>query len=198
MTSTFGKHARTAAAAVLTLSALFGGMALAGASAQAAERPVAQEKNPPGDIPDSQVFVAYHSPLGFSLKVPEGWARTDRSDGAAFADKYNTIDVAVGSAATAPTSASVTAHEAADLVKTGRAVKIGAVKTVKLRSGPAILIEYASNSEPNPVTNKQLRLENHRYLIHRGGKLATINLSAPLGADNADQWKLISNSFQWR
>ena len=198
MTSTFGKHARTAVAAVMTLSAMLGGLTLAVESAQAAERPVAQEKNPPGDIPDSQVFVAYHSPLGFSLKVPEGWARTDRSDGAAFTDKYNTIDVAVASAPAAPTTASVTRHEAADLVKTGRAVTIRAVKGVKLRSGPAILIEYASNSEPNPVTNKQLRLENHRYLIHRGGRLATINLSAPLGADNADQWKLISDSFQWR
>jgi len=198
MTRTFWKHARTAAAAVLTASALLGAIAFDGASALAAERPVAQEKNPPGDIPDSQIFVEYHSSLGFSLKVPEGWARTDHSDGATFADKYNAIDVAVGSAPAAPTTASVTGHEAADLVKTGRAVTIRAVKGVKLRSGPAILIEYASNSEPNPVTNKQLRLENHRYLIHRGGKLATINLSAPLGADNADQWKLISNSFQWR
>ncbi len=197
MKGKFGKHARTAMAAVLTVLALLGGKPFDGASAQAAEKPVAQEKNPPGDIPDSQVFVAYHSPLGFSLKVPEGWARTDRSDGATFADKYNTIDVAVGSAAAAPTSASVTKREAVDLVRTGRAVTIQAVKGVKLRSGPAILIEYASNSEPNPVTNKRLRLENHRYLIQRGGKRATINLSAPLGADNADQWRLISNSFQW-
>ncbi|HQT96214.1 MAG TPA: hypothetical protein PK435_16435, partial [Thermoanaerobaculaceae bacterium] len=151
-----------------------------------------------GDIPDSQVFVAYHSPLGFSLKVPEGWARTDRGDGAMFADKYNALDVALSSASAAPTTTSVTDHEAALLVTTGRAVKIGAVKSVKLRSGPAILIVYSSNSEPNPVTNRQLRLENNRYLIYRGGKLAAINLSAPLGADNVDQWKLISNSFQWR
>lgn len=193
------KHTQAMMAGVLAISVLLGGIQFVTTTVMAAEKTVAPEKNPPGDIPDSQVFVAYTSPLGFSLKVPEGWARTDRSDGARFADKYNAIDVAVNSAATAaPTTASVNNHEAADLVKVGRAVKIGAVKSVKLRSGSAILIVYSSNSEPNPVTNKQLRLENNRYLIYRGGKIATINLSAPLGADNVDQWKLISDSFQWR
>ncbi len=193
------KHMQSMMAGLLAISALLGGMPLVTTTAVAAEQAVAPEKNPPGDIPDSQVFVTYKSPLGFSLKVPEGWARTDRSDGARFADKYNAINVAVNPAtAGAPTTASVNNHEAADLVKAGRAVKTGAVKSVKLRSGPAILIVYSSNSEPNPVTNKQLRLENNLYLIYQGGKLASINLSAPLGADNVDQWKLISNSFQWR
>jgi hypothetical protein len=191
------KHSQAMIVGVLTATVLLGGMQLVTTTAMAAERPLAPEKNPPGDIPDSQAFITYTSPSGFSLQVPEGWARTARSDGARFADKYNAIDVAVGAASSAPTAASVTDHEAADLVKTGRAVKIEAIKTVTLRSGPAILIVYSSNSEPNAVTNKQLRLENNRYLIHRGGKLAAINLSAPLGADNVDQWKLISNSFRW-
>lgn len=192
------KHTQAMMAAVLVVFALSDSLLLATTTAMAAERAIAPEKNPPGDIPDSQVFVAYTSPLGFSLKVPEGWARTDRGDGARFADKYNAIDVTISTASGVPTSASVTNHEAADLVKTGRAVTMGAVKSVKLQSGPAISIVYSSNSEPNPVTNKQLRLENNRYLIYRGGKLATINLSAPLGADNVDQWKFISDSFQWR
>jgi hypothetical protein len=198
MKSVYGKRAQAAMATVLALSALVGGVAFAGASARAAEQPVAREKNPPGDIPDTQVFVTYHSALGFSIKVPEGWARTDRADGTRFADKYNAIDIAVSAAAGAPTAASVSKHEAGDLLRAGRAVTIRAVKKVKLRSGSAILIDYASNSEPNPVTNKQLRLESNRYLIYRDGKLATIDLSAPLGADNVDQWKLISNSFRWR
>src|SRR5689334_2295344 len=37
--------------------------------AGAAEKPIAAERNPPGDIPDTQVFVTYQSPLGFSLKT---------------------------------------------------------------------------------------------------------------------------------
>jgi hypothetical protein len=164
----------------------------------AAEQAAPPEKNPPGDIPDTQVFVTYRSPAGFSLKVPEGWARKERRDGASFADKYNIVEISVAPAASAPTASSVTAHEAAELVRNGHAVKIGAIKNVSLRSGPAVLITYTSNSEPNPVTSKRLRLESHRYLIFRGGTLATLNLSAPLGADNADQWNLMSNSFEWR
>ena len=185
-------------AGLLAIFTLFGGMQMLATAAIAAEQPLAQEKNPPGDIPDTQVFVVYHSPLGYSLDVPEGWARSDRIDGARFSDKYNAVDIMVTSATAAPTTSSVKNHEAAGLIAAGRAVKIVAVKNVKLQSGSAILMVYSSNSEPNPVTNKQLRLENDRYLIYRRGKLASINLSAPLGADNVDQWKLISNSFRWR
>ncbi|RZI37844.1 hypothetical protein EGT07_37230, partial [Herbaspirillum sp. HC18] len=64
-------------------------------AAQTVERPLAKEKNPLGDIQDSQVFITYKSPLGFSLKVPEGWSRTERTAGVRFADKYGTIDVAI-------------------------------------------------------------------------------------------------------
>jgi hypothetical protein len=183
---------------IVAFAALTGSAQIAGTPAMATERPAAPEKNPPGDIPDTQVFVTYTSPLGFSLKVPEGWARTDRHDGANFSDKYNTVNITVASAASAPTATSAADHEAADLVKAGRAVKIEAIRKIVLRSGPALLIVYTSNSEPNPVTNKPLRLESNRYLIYRGGKLAILDLSAPLGADNADQWKLMSDSFQWR
>ncbi|MBB5470797.1 hypothetical protein HDG32_006951 [Paraburkholderia sp. CI2] len=185
--------------AIFAVAALIGSATqIAGTPAMATERPVTPEKNPPGDIPDTQVFITYASPLGFSLKVPEGWARTDHPDGAGFSDKYNAVDVTVTSAPRAPTATSIASHEAADLVQGGRAVRIAAIRQVMLRSGPALLIVYTSNSGPNPVTNRQLRLERHRYLIYRGGKLATLDLSAPLGADNADQWKLISDSFQWR
>lgn len=184
--------------AACVAAALLGAFALSAPSATAAERPVAAEKSPPGDIPDTQAFVTYSSPAGFSMQVPEGWARTERSDGVTFADKYDTIDAAVAAHATAPTVASVRAREAAELVKTGRAVKIESISEAKLPAGPAILIEYSSNSEPNAVTGKQLRLENHRYLIDRGDRLATLNLAAPLGADNADQWNHIAHSFRWR
>lgn len=165
--------------------------------ATAQEQPVATEKNPPGDIPDSQVFILYRSSLGFSLKIPEGWARTDRTDGAAFVDKYDTVDVSVASAAVAPTAESAANNEAVALTKSARAVKVSAVEDVRLPAGPAVLIVYTSNSAPNAVTNKQIRLENNRYLYYHAGKLATLDLSAPAGADNVDQWKLMSDSFRW-
>jgi len=194
----FRRYVRFVSATIFAFTALPGSAQIADTPAMATERPAAPEKNAAGDIPDTQVFVTYISPLGFSLRVPEGWARTERRDGASFSDKYNAVNIAIASAASAPTPTSAVGHEAADLVKAGRAVRIEAIRKVMLRSGSALLIVYTSNSEPNPVTNKPLRLDSNRYLIYRGGKLATLDLSAPLGADNADQWKLMSDSFQWR
>lgn len=188
-------------AAILALLTIGLGSAVfvpAAAAASVRETAAAPEKNPPGDIPDSQVFVEYKSPSGFAMKVPEGWARVDRTDGARFTDKYNAVDLAVSRADQAPNAAVAKTREAGELEKDGHAVKITAVKDVQLKSGPAVLISYASNSEPNAVTNKPVRLEHDRILMFKNGTLVTLDLSAPLGADNADQWRLMSNSFQWQ
>ena len=166
--------------------------------AQAQEAPIVQEKSPPGDIPDDQLFVTYKSPLGFSLKIPEGWARTDAANGVSFADRYGQIAVLVKPASAAPTVVSVRANEAAELEKAGRAIKISSVSEVKLPAGSAVKIVYTSNSEPNAVTNKQIRLESERFLIMHGDKIAALTFSSPAGADNADQWTLMSQSFGWQ
>jgi hypothetical protein len=165
--------------------------------AAAQEQPVAQETNPPGDIPDSQVFVTYASPAGFSLKVPEGWALAERTNGARFYDKYGSVDISLVNAASAPTAERVRQQEVATLVKNGRAVRASAIRQVTLPAGPAVLIVYTSNSEPNAVTDKQIRLENNCYLFYRAGREAVLTLSAPAGADNADQWQLMTRSFHW-
>lgn len=188
---------RSAMASAFFITFLGGMLPMIAVPAMAAEQAAAPERNPPGDIPDSQVFVTFKSPAGFSVRVPEGWARTERKNGARFADTFNAVDIDISAVAAPPTVASVKNGQAAELIKTGRAVKIKTVKNVKLSAGPAILIVYESNSELNPVTNKQLRLENNRYLMYRNGKLATLDLAAPLGADNVDQWRLIVHSFHW-
>jgi hypothetical protein len=47
------------------------------------------------------------------------------------------------------------------------------------------------------VTNKQIRLEAVRfYLPGSNGKVAVLDMSAPLGADNVDQWNLMANSLR--
>ena len=182
---------------ILMTSTLGGVFPLLATPAWAAERAVSTEKNPPGDIPDSQVFVKFQSPLGFSVQVPEGWSRTEHQRGVSFADKFNRVDVEVTPAVAAPTVASVTSGQAAELVKSGRAVHLKTIKSVKLAAGAAVQIDFESNSEPNPVTNKQLRLESLRYLLFKNGQLATLELAAPKGADNVDQWKLMAQSFHW-
>ena len=160
----------------------------------AAEQPLKPEKNPPGDIPDNQVFIGYSSPLGFSLKVPEGWARQDLPDGAAFADKYGRIIVTEITRATAPDPGTLVP----EVEKSARAVTVTKTKSVKLPAGQAVVVSYTSNSDSNPVTNKAIRLESDRYYLWKDGKLVTLNFSAPAGADNADQWDLMAKSFRWR
>ncbi len=166
--------------------------------ASAAEKAVPAETNPPGDIPDSQVFIDYASPQGFTMKVPEGWARSDHANNASFVDKLDGVIVSASKVDTAPTVATVKATSVPELEKTGRAVKVTAVEQVKLPSGSAIRIVYTSNSEPNAVTNKQIRQEYERFLYFKDGKLVTLELYAPKGADNVDQWQLMSSSFRWK
>ncbi len=163
------------------------------------EQPVAPERNPPGDIPDSQVFVKYASPRGgYALDVPEGWARRTRGGDVIFTSKLDGLSVTVTGAGKMPDAQSVRKNQAQQLEKTGRAVVVKNIEDIKFKSGRAVRVVYESNSEPNPVTNKQVRLENSSYFYYKNGKVAELRLWAPVGADNVDQWNRISNSFRWR
>jgi hypothetical protein len=184
---------------VLTSVLVLGPMAFVVAQALAAgtEAPVAPEVSPPGDIPDNQAFVYYKSPAGFSIKVPEGWARKDEPDRTIYSDKYNHIALTVSNSSAPVTVAYAKSVLVPELEKAGHAVQVIKVSEVKLKAGTAIKIAFNSNSEPNAVTNKKVREENELFYFSKGGKLIALQLSAPKGADNVDQWKLISSSFRW-
>lgn len=155
---------------------------------------LAAEKNPPGDIPDDQVFVAYASRAGgYSLKVPEGWARTEKGSDVGFIDKFDGVAVIVDTVAAAPTTKDVVDK----LQNAEREFKLVNTKQIRLPAGPTLLIKYESESEANPVTNKRIHLEDEAYVFYRNGRMAILTVWAPAGADNADQWKLISESFRW-
>lgn len=164
----------------------------------AAEKAVAPEKNPPGDIPDSQVFVTYSAKSGYSLKVPEGWARSDLGNGVSFVDKLDGVLVTETADNAVPTVDTVKTAFIPDLEKRSRALKLGKVEQVQLPAGKAVRISFSSNSEPNAVTNKQVRLENEIYVYHNGDRTVSLQLYAPYGADNVDQWNLMSRSFRWK
>jgi hypothetical protein len=154
----------------------------------------ATEKNPPGDIPDDQVFVAYASSAGgYSLKVPEGWARSEKGADVNFIDKFDGIAVSIAAPAVAPTANELIAR----IEKSGNGVRVVSSKEIRLPAGQALLVKYESDSEANPVTQKRIRLENEAYVFYKSGKTATLTLWAPKGADNVDQWKLMSGSFRW-
>jgi hypothetical protein len=143
--------------------------------------------------------VVFASPSGgYLLQVPEGWARTDNGADVRFVSKLDGVQVAITSASTAPTAASVQASQVADLQRSGRAVQVNKVQDVQLPSGSAVLVDYSSNSDPDPVTGKQVRLEDNAYLFYKDGKLATLVVWAPQGADNVDQWQQMAQSFRWQ
>lgn len=135
---------------------------------------------------------------GYTLEVPEGWARTTNGADVRFTDKLDGVQVTITKTVAAPTAATARGNEVAALEKAGRAVQVTKAQDVQLPGGPAVFVEYASNSDPDPVTGKQVRLENNAYLFFKDGKLATLTLWAPLGADNVDQWQQMARSFRWR
>ena len=152
--------------------------------------------SPPGDIPDNQAFVTYRG-AGFSLKTPEGWARTSSRGSVTFADKYNAITVQIRPATTAPTIASATGQQLPQLARTVNGFAPGTVTIVRRASGRAILITYRASSAASAVTGKRVVNDVERYEFWRRGKLATITLQAPHGSDNVDAWKLVTDSFRW-
>lgn len=154
----------------------------------AAPRPT--ESNPPGDIPDDTVFVTYRHPgQPYEVKVPEGWARTDLATGASFTDKLNSVRVESAPAASPPTETSVRSQ-----VRAGQITSVG---TVTRRGGKAVRIVYRADSSPDPVTGKVVRNEVERYAFYRAGREAVLTLSGPVGADNVDPWRTVSDSFRW-
>ena len=168
------------------------------APAAATETAVAPEVSPPGDIPDNQAFIVFKSPAGFSIKVPEGWARKSEPNHTVYNDKYNHISLSVSDTAVPIDLAYAKATLAPELELSGHAVKVTKISEVTLKAGKTIKIAYDSNSEPNEVTSKQVREENERFYFTKAGLLVVLQLSAPKGADNVDQWKLISSSFKWK
>jgi len=166
------------------------------------ETAVAPEVNSPGDIPDSQAFVKFtNSTGGYELQAPEGWSRRaappEYSSDVTFVHNYDGVSVHVASASAPPTVASVQANEVKQIEAHVRGVKITGVSEVTLTGGKTVLVRYQSNSDPEAVTNKQVRLENVTYIFYKNGRVAMLTMWAPLGADNVDQWNLMADGFRW-
>jgi hypothetical protein len=160
----------------------------AGHAPASLETPVPAESNPPGDIPDTQAFVPYTSAAGgFKIDVPEGWARSTRGRQLRFTDKFDGLSIVA-------TTGAVTVASIKESVRAGSDFH---TRSVELPAGRAPVISYASNSDPDPVTDKQVRLDNVAVVFSHGAKSVTVTLWAPQGSDNVDQWNRIERSFRW-
>jgi hypothetical protein len=163
------------------------------------QAPVAAESNPPGDIPDTTVYVTYQSPPGHLLiKVPEGWSRKTTPASSTFTSNLNSISVAWMPMAAPPTVHSVQATTVPALKAKSLAFRLQSVRAVKLAGGPAVETIYQVNSPPNGVTGRQYRLVIERFELYRHGRGAVIDLSSAVGSDNVDPWRIVSESFRWK
>jgi hypothetical protein len=150
-----------------------------------------------GDIPDNQVFLLFtNKPTGYAVRYPEGWARTGNGNDVTFREKGNVIHIVVHKGAM---PSEVTATKGVEeLHKSDPTVKPKAPERIELNGQPAVKIEYSRQSSPDPVTGKSVPLIVDRYEIGKGGKVAVIDLATPVGVDNVDAYRMISESFKWR
>lgn len=158
----------------------------------------ASESIPPGDIPDTQVFVPFTSPDRlFTVSVPEGWARTTDGPATQFTDNSNSVRIETRVSAAAPTADSARADELGAIESSTPGYRLGAVSVVQRKAGPAILITYQGSSAPNPVTGKAGTDAIERYEFWRDGHEVILTLSGLVGSDNVDPWRTITDSLQW-
>lgn len=160
--------------------------------------PNAAEVNPAGDIPDNQAFVAYSPPgSGFSVKVPEGWARTTSGGVTSFTDKLNRVQLQTRPAQVALTARDARSTVVPKLAKQVAGFKATGVSTVTRSAGMAVRITYQASSPADPVTGQSHTDAVERYVFFHRGKDVVLTLSGPKGADNVDPWKIVSDSLRY-
>lgn len=163
----------------------------------AAVNPNAPELVEPGDIPDNQVFVAFASADGtYSVKVPEGWARTETGGVVVFSDKYNSVTIGSSASTAVPTVDNVKTSGLTD-VSSDPTFRLIDVQPITRKAGEGVLATYEIGSVPNPVTGKSALLAVERYVFSHKGTTVVLTLSGAKGADNVDPWKVVSDSLTW-
>ena len=170
--------------------------AAAGASSQA---PVPAESNPPGDIPDTTVYVPFASAAGHvKLKVPEGWSRKQTANSFTFTSNLNSISIGWQPMKAAPTVSTARSTTVPAIRHSALAFRpLLSVRAVTLQGGRGVEIVYQVNSAPNAVTGRQYRLVIERFEFFKNGRAAVLSLSSAVGSDNVDPWRIVSESFRW-
>ena len=149
-----------------------------------------------GDIPDNQVFLSYKNPkAGYSIKYPEGWARKGSANDVSFSDKDNQVRIAIGSNGSA--SVASARSTLTNQVGSSAHLQINSAKVETISGSPVVHIVYREQGPPDPVTGKRLTVMVDRYVLSKGGRVATVDESTPVGVDNVDAYRLIIQSFKW-
>jgi hypothetical protein len=151
-----------------------------------------------GDIPDNQVFLVLDN-ARYSMKYPEGWTiKGSGSDRLTISDKNNLVRVLIAPGP-APSPSSVASALSA-LRASNPTLTFTAPHPFALpASAQAVKAVYTTESAPNAVTGKRVKLIVDRYVVPGpGGRVATVDLGTPAGVDNVDAYRMMIHSFTWR
>jgi hypothetical protein len=170
-----------------------------GSSTASGAAPAVSENNPVGDIPDNQAFVPFTLAAGlFTVSVPEGWARTTEGAATIFTDKLNTVRIETRPTSAAPNTESVSVYELPAIASSTPNYRGGTVTAVPRNAGQVMLITYRGSSVPNSVNGKTQTDAFERYEYWHAGQEMILTLSGPVGADNVDPWRTITDSLRWQ
>jgi len=188
-----------AGAVAVAIAAAGCGSSSSSSGSQASKpNPSAPEVNPAGDIPDNQAYVRYAPPGGgFTVKVPEGWARSSSGRAVTFTDKLNAIRLETALARGPMTPGEAQRSALPRLRASIAGFRAGQVRSVSRNAGTAVRITYLADATANPVTGKRGRDAVERYVFFHKGRDVILTLSGPVGADNVDPWKLVTDSVRW-
>lgn len=163
----------------------------------AAVDPNAPEVVEPGDIPDDQVFIPFAPATGgYTVTVPEGWARTETGDQVEFTDKYNSITLVSYPSVAAPSIETVKSDGLSDVTSDPTFI-LNDVTSVTRAAGTDVLASYEIGSAANPTTGKKALLSVERHFFFHNETVVSLTLSGAKGADNVDPWRVVSDSLMW-
>jgi hypothetical protein len=102
-----------------------------------------------GDIPDNQAFLTFaDKPAGYSIKYPEGWARTGSGADVTFKEKANVVHIVVrsGSARSKEGEKTTTTRQSAPDPVTGKSLPL-VVDTYEFAKGGKVAVLELSTPE---------------------------------------------------
>jgi hypothetical protein len=191
-----GSSSNSSTQATTTPGAATSSQSSGGAAVAPSQQTAPADTSTPGDIPDNQAYIPYKpAGGGFSVKVPEGWSRTGAGASTTFTDKLNSIKIDSSAASSPVTVAQAKSTIVPQLAKTVPGYKPGTVSAVTRKAGQGVLITFTASTKPNPVTGKSSQDAVEQYIFVNNGKQVTLTLSGPIGADNVDPWRIVTDSL---
>ncbi|MFI5034954.1 MAG: hypothetical protein ACHQFZ_01975 [Acidimicrobiales bacterium] len=131
------------------------------------------------------------------ISLPDGWSSRTSSSAIHFTSTVNSIDVSWRTDPAGLPELSLARSDVAALRRSLAHFQFLSLHPVALAGGPAVLVEYRATSSPDPVTGRNYRLIVERFTFVKRTRVLILSLSSPIGADNVDPWRIISQSVRF-